>query len=422
MSTISMPAIFTDGQLGHLTPEQTEKLQTFWVRIYEVFDGDVEIDQTVPTSFKGQEAPSTPVEKVEKAEKRGWLFRKTSSPAPPSPAPSESSKDISKIRFTGADIQKAFWRVTMMTHPDVFVLKFLRARKWNIDDALKMFLEALKWRIVENIEELYELSDVELDAKYPGFINQLKIGKAYIRGTDETERPLSFIRARLHKGADQPAETTHRFTLYTMECGRLLVTPGVEKIVVVFDLTGFGLANMDWGFVRLFVQCFESYYPETLGACVIHNAPFVFWGLWKLIQPLLDPTVTSKFVFTRNNAELHKIIPREHLAVDQYEGLDEWEYSYTPVVEGENADQKDVLKKQEMLIERNALEEKFEGVNREWIKNINGNNNPERDEIAAEMREQYFRMLPYVRAKNVYQRSGVVSSDGEVNWNYKIKA
>jgi hypothetical protein len=201
----------------------------------------------------------------------------------------------------------------------------------------------------------------------------------------------------------------------------MVLPQGTETVIVIFDLSNFGLDNMDWGFVRLFVQCFESYYPETLGVCVIHRAPFVFWGLWKLIQPLLDPVVASKFVFTRNNLELHKIIPRERLPIIHYDGLDDWKYEHVPAAEDENAPMKDLAKKEELINERQALEAKFDAVTRDWIKNINGKNSSERDEIAQELREQYTRLTPYVRAKNLYQRLGV-SHEGQVNWTYNVKA
>lgn len=286
---------------------------------------------------------------------------------------------------------------------------------------MKMFLNALKWRIVERLDELVELSDVELDVKYPKFIEQMKLGKGYLRGADPLGRPMSVVNTRLHHKADQPAETIHRFTLYTMECGRMVLPQGAETVIVIFDLSSFGLDNMDWGFVRLFVQCFESYYPETLGVCVVHKAPFVFWGLWKLIQPLLDPVVASKFVFTRNNAELHKVVPRDRLPIIHYDGLDDWKYNYVPAVAGENDVQKDTATKDKLLAERHSLENKFDSVTRAWIKNINGKNSSERDEVAQELREQYTILTPYVRAKNLYQRLGV-AHDGRVDWTYNVKA
>ncbi|KAF9410843.1 hypothetical protein BGZ94_001514 [Podila epigama] len=408
--TYVQPTIPTDGRLGHLTPEQTEKLQQFWVRLYDIFDGKTAFDQTVPSSFKGQ-AREEEGANAAPAPKAGWFGRKAAAAdaAPVGP------------RFTGEEFKKCFWKLTMMDHPDMIVLKFIRARKWVLDDAMKMFLNALKWRIVERIDELVELSDVELDAKYPKFIKQMQMAKGYLRGADPLGRPMSVVNTRFHHKSDQPAETIHRYTLFTMECGRMLLPVGTETVIVIFDLSNFGLDNMDWGFVRLFVQCFESYYPETLGVCVIHRAPFVFWGLWKLIQPLLDPVVASKFVFTRNNEELHKIVPRERLPIIHYGGLDDWKFEYVPAVPGENDRMKDTVKKEELLTERQALEAQFDTVNRAWIRNIDGKHNPERDEIAEKLREQYSRLSPYVRAATLYTRLGV-AVDGKVNWTYNVKS
>ncbi|KAF9914899.1 hypothetical protein BX616_007339 [Lobosporangium transversale] len=405
-STYIQPIISTDGTLGHLTPEQTETLKQFWACLYDIFDGKTAFDQTIPTSFKGQ-AQEEPNALVQKS---SWFGR--GKPA------SESGPVVP--RFTGEDLKKAYWKLTMMDHPDVVILKFIRARKWVLDDALKMFLNTLKWRIVERLDELIELSDVELDAKYPKFLEQLHKGKGYLHGADPLGRPLTFINPRFHHKADQPSETTYRFTLYNMEHGRTLLPQGTENVIVIFDLSNFGLDNMDWGFVRLFVQCFESYYPETLGVCVVHRAPFVFWGLWKLIQPLLDPVVASKFVFTRNNAELHKIIPRDRLPINHFDGLDDWTYEYISAQENENDHMKDSAKKEELLRERHELEAKFDIATRAWIKESEGTSSDERDEIAKNIREQYARLSPYIHAASVYRRRGV-AVNGQINWTYNIK-
>ncbi|KAI8604360.1 CRAL/TRIO domain protein, partial [Dissophora ornata] len=405
-----MPVLPTEGRLGYLTPEQTQQLKQFWACLYDIFDGVVPFDQTAPSSLKGQirEDDSADGAVVQKS---GWFGRTKTVAAINVPE---------KIRFTGQDLQKAFWKTTMANHPDSVVLKFIRARKWVIEDALVMYLNSLKWRIVERLDELVELSDVELDAKHPKFIEQMRMGKGYLRGADPLGRAVTVINPRLHHKADQPPETLHRFTIYTMEVGRTLLPEGVETVIILFDLSNFGLDNMDWNFVRLFVQCFESYYPETLGVCVVHRAPFVFWGIWKMIQPLLDPVVANKFVFTRNNAELHKIIPRERLPIVHYDGLDDWTYEYIPEREGENDHLKDFAKKEELLNERRVLEERFSTLTRAWIKEPGGNSSDERDEVANALREQYKRLSPYVRAVSLYQRWGV-AVDGEVNWTYNVK-
>ncbi|KAF9422291.1 hypothetical protein BGZ76_003797 [Entomortierella beljakovae] len=198
------PTLPTDGRLGHLTPEQTEKLKQFWVRLFDIFNGKTPFDQSAPSSFKGQhreeegEAAAAP-------EKKGWFGRGKSA--------SESST-VAAPRFTGTDLYNEFWKVILMDHPDLIVLKFIRARKWVLDDGIKMFVNALKWRIVENVSELSELSDVQLDKKYPKFIEQMQKGKGYLRGADPLNRPLSIVNTRLHHKSDQPAETLHRFTIF----------------------------------------------------------------------------------------------------------------------------------------------------------------------------------------------------------------
>ncbi|KAF9204176.1 hypothetical protein BGZ49_005597, partial [Haplosporangium sp. Z 27] len=118
MSTYVQPVAPTEGRLGHLTPEQTEKLQNFWVRLYEIFDGKAQFDQTAPSSFKGQsrdeDAPAPAAEK-----KSGWFGRGKAAATPAA----EVAKEAPAARFTGADIQLAFWKLTMMDHPDLIVLK-----------------------------------------------------------------------------------------------------------------------------------------------------------------------------------------------------------------------------------------------------------------------------------------------------------
>ncbi|KAF9108298.1 hypothetical protein BGX29_002028 [Mortierella sp. GBA35] len=437
MSTYIRPVLPTEGRLGHLTPEQHLKLQEFWVRLYEIFDGQVEFDQSAPPSFKGQGRDaevssllSPPSATSSSSSSSTGVTAAVA--APPAGAQSggwfgfgggsvgsTAAVANNTPRFTGKQLHRIFWKITMMDHPDLVVLKYIRARKWVIDDAIKMVLNALKWRVVEQLDELVELSDVELDAKYPKFIEQLKSGKGYLRGADPLGRPISFINTRLHHKGDQPPETIHRYTLFTMECGRTCLPAGAETVIVLFDLSDFGLDNMDWGFIRLFVQCFEAYYPETLGVCVIHKAPYVFWGIWKLIQPLLDPVVTAKFVFTRNNADLHKVIPRERLPIHPYDGLDDWKYEYIPGTPGENDCRNDHVKRDELLDERYALERRFEQASKEWIQKMNGSHSVERDEIAAELKEQYSRLWPYVRAVNLYQRWGAALPTG-VNWTYNV--
>jgi len=80
-----------------------------------------------------------------------------------------------------------------------------------------MLVTTLKWRIVENVDELIALSDVELDAKYPRFLEQMRTGKAYLRGADPLDRPICVVNTRIHHKPDQSAKTISRFALHVRE-------------------------------------------------------------------------------------------------------------------------------------------------------------------------------------------------------------
>jgi hypothetical protein len=38
------------------------------------------------------------------------------------------------------------------------------------------------------------------------------------------------------------------------------------------------MANMDYTPVKFMIKCFEANYPESLGAVLVHNAPWIFQG------------------------------------------------------------------------------------------------------------------------------------------------
>lgn len=47
---------------------------------------------------------------------------------------------------------------------------------------------------------------------------------------------------------------------------------------VIFDLTGFSLANMDYTPVKFVIKALEANYPECLESILVHKAPWIFQG------------------------------------------------------------------------------------------------------------------------------------------------
>ena len=194
---------------------------------------------------------------------------------------------------------------------------------------------------------------------------------------------------------------------------------------VVFDLTGFTLSNMDYHPVKFIIQCFERNYPECLGVLLIHNAPWVFQGVWRIIHGWLDPVIAAKVKFTNGRAGLEEFIPADRL-IKEFEGDEDWVYTYPEPVEGENDKQKDVETRDKLLKERTALYTDYENQTHEWIKATTDDEREaikkRRHETADKLCKQYWVLDPYIRARSLYDRQGVLLPGGVVDWYGKVSA
>ena len=176
------------------------------------------------------------------------------------------------------------WTGALPDHPDAAVLRFLRARKWDVQKGMEMLVSAINWRAERRINddvirkgESVALAD-KPSADDMGFINQYRSGKSYVRGKDLEGRPIYVIRVKLHDPRKQSGAAMENYVLHNIECIKTMLTSPNDKTLLLFDLTGFGLKNMDYHVVKFLVSVFEARYPETLGLVLVHNAPFVFWG------------------------------------------------------------------------------------------------------------------------------------------------
>lgn len=176
-----------------------------------------------------------------------------------------------------------------------------------------MLATMIKWRVDFDVDSIVARGEAVLNTDLKGFDLQMKSGKAYMHGADKKNRPIFYIHVKIHETKQQAFEVLRAFTIYCMETCRQFLTPPDYQACLVFDLRDFGLKNMDWPFVKFLVQAFEAYYPETLGLLVIHGAPWVFSGLWRAINPLLDPVVRSKVQFTRSDKDLTEHIDATQL-------------------------------------------------------------------------------------------------------------
>lgn len=180
---------------------------------------------------------------------------------------SEEQREILKEcwgQFLERNQDDALMLAAQFEHPDSLLLRYLRARKWNVEKAVAMASRSVIWR-QENIHKLLKDGEGAIDHEI------LTSGVGYFHGKDKQGRPVCFIHARLHdKNAGDP-KMLENHSLLQMETARMLISEENETTVTVFDLTQFGLSNMDYGWVKFLVTTLESYYPESLGQILIVN-------------------------------------------------------------------------------------------------------------------------------------------------------
>lgn len=179
---------------------------------------------------------------------------------------------------------------------DHTMLRFLRARKYNLDDSLKMLFDALLWRKQINIREIMEKGESDLP---PRLVNA---GMYFIWGQDLNGRPIIFLNVGnfLPTGNAKEIEEFKRYLIYQMETARFFI--GSTGVMALADLSDFGRKNIDMEFSRIFADMFQNYYPEILGRAVVVGGGLkmaLFETVWGVVKFFLDVEVRKKITFQK---------------------------------------------------------------------------------------------------------------------------
>lgn len=183
-------------------------------------------------------------------------------------------------------------------------------------------------------------------------------------------------------------------------------------------MTDFSMANMDYTPVKFMIKIFEANYPESLGHICVHRSPWVFSSIWKIIKGWLDPVVASKVHFTDDVTQLSEFVDKTHIPKEMG-GDEDWSYSYIEPAPNENAEM-DAARKDGRLAkveaERKGIVKEFEESTLQWCRGEGGSDIVKRRrDLIERMKRNYWQMDPFVRAKTLYDRQGVIGRDGKVD-------
>lgn len=133
-----------------------------------------------------------------------------------------------------------------------------------------------------------------------------------------------------------------------------------------------------------------------------------------MVKRWIDPDVASKISFTKSNSDLLQFVPKENLQ-KRYGGDDEWNYQYIEPRVGENDCLDKAEKRAEVQSERDELADAFERLTLEWIvsqhqSKQSSEKETERQAVAQQLFENYWKLDPYIRARTLYHRAGTLDA------------
>jgi len=187
-------------------------------------------------------------------------------------------------------------------HDDATVLRFLRARKFDVPKAKQMLIDAEKWRKDFGVDELVRTFDFTELAEVDKYLPQ------YYHNMDKSGRPIYIQRlGNLDVKAMYACTTQERLIQHLVveyetflnsrlaACSDAVGHP-VETSLSILDLGGVSLSSFVRvkDYVSAATNIGQNYYPECMGAFYVVNAPMGFSTVWHAVKPWLDEVTVEK--------------------------------------------------------------------------------------------------------------------------------
>ncbi|KAH8372509.1 hypothetical protein KR093_011841, partial [Drosophila rubida] len=198
------------------------------------------------------------------------------------------------------------------THDDYYLLRWLRARKWNLDAAEKMLRACLKTRAMWNVDNIEKWEAPQALREY------LPYG---LMGYDNEGSPvIACPFANFDIWGMMHCVTRFEFQKYLVLLLERFMTNAYQQslvhgwkarqLVVFFDCEGLNLKQYAWRpaaeVVISSVKQYEANFPELLKMCYIINAPKLFSVAFNIVKKFLDENTTSKIHIYKSGADKWK--------------------------------------------------------------------------------------------------------------------
>ncbi|KAI0075418.1 hypothetical protein K474DRAFT_1599802 [Panus rudis PR-1116 ss-1] len=185
---------------------------------------------------------------------------------------------------------------------DATLLRFLRARKFDLVKAKQMIISAEKWRKEFGVDELVKNFDFkekeEVNKYYPQYYHKMdKDGRpVYVEQLGRVDVNALYKITTQERLLQRLVYEYEKFLTQRLPaCSKAIGHP-VETSCTILDLKGVSLTSFYRvkDYVMAAASIGQDRYPECMGKFYIINAPWGFATVWSLIKPWLDEVTVAK--------------------------------------------------------------------------------------------------------------------------------
>ena len=188
---------------------------------------------------------------------------------------------------------------------DVWLARFSRARKRNVEEAWSMVVANIKWRADNNVDSIDQWAESEEGKELISVWPNQDYGLAKDGRPLICEQMVTMDPERVFtRFSDEDLIKLHIYIMErdlrrTMESSEALGRP-ITECVVVENVGGLGFHHASSQAIDLMKQCLaidEKNYVEMAGALIVINAPMLFPLIYRLLKPFIDENTASKMQF-----------------------------------------------------------------------------------------------------------------------------